>query len=375
MNRVVAYLVFYGIFFLVLFGMHFYVYFRLNTFFVFQKPKLVLGFFAFLALLFPVSSLFEKFYPNGVTTLIYTFASVWMGVLFLLLCSFFFYEPIGFIFRLRTPAAGKVILATVAAISLYALVNGMMVRVKRVDIPFPKIAKPVTLAHLSDIHVGTIHNSGYLKRIVEKTNRLDPDMVMITGDFFDGLGPVNEHTVAPLTRLQARTYFVMGNHEKYEDMDKVGRILAHTGITVLRNSVDVHQGIQIVGIDYPEKEGQKDNPVLKEIFLDPARPSILLYHVPAGLSDAAAAGIDLQLSGHTHNGQIFPFNYLARLFYPKVKGLYRIGDMSLYVSPGTGTWGPPMRLGSSNEITLITLVPTAGGNASRPKVKAQMTTE
>jgi len=357
MSRIAAYLIFYGIFFLVLFGMHFYVYFRLNTFFVFQKPKMILGLFVVLALLFPVSSLFEKFYPNAVTTLVYTFGSVWLGILFLLLCAFLLYEPFGFVLRLRTPAVGGILLLAVAALSGYALVNGTMVRIKGVDIPFPQISLPMTLVHLSDIHVGTIHNSKYLKRIVDKTNSLDPDAVMITGDFFDGLGPVNRQTVAPLTELKAKTYFVMGNHEKYEDMDRVGRVLAHTGVTVLRNAMDIFQGIQVVGIDYPEKEGQKDNPVLKKIALDPARPSILLYHVPTGLSDAAAAGIDLQLSGHTHNGQIFPFNYLVRLFYPYAKGLYRIGDLYLYVSPGTGTWGPPMRLGSNNQITLIRLVP------------------
>jgi hypothetical protein len=117
-------------------------------------------------------------------------------------------------------------------------------------------------------------------------------------------------------------------------------------------------GLQVVGVDYPEKEGQKDNPVLKDIRIDSTKPSVLLYHTPAGLDDAVEAGIDLQLSGHTHNGQIFPFNYLAKLFYPKIKGLYRIKNMSLYVSPGTGTWGPPMRLGSNNEITLLNLVPS-----------------
>jgi len=342
---------------LVLFSMHFYVYFRLNSFFSFEKPKIILSVFTFLALSFPVSSLFEKFYPNLITTFLYTFASVWMGVLFLLLSAFLLYEPIGFLFKLKTPATGMMLVLSVAVISLYALINGMLINVKNVEIPLSKISSPLRVAHLSDIHVGTIHNSGYLKRIVEKTNNLDPDMIMITGDFFDGLGPVSSHTVEPLKRLKAKTFFVMGNHEKYEDMDKVEQILVATGVVVLRNEMKEFMGLQIVGVDYPEREGQKDNPVLKEIVLDRSKPSILLYHVPAGLEDAEQAGIDLQLSGHTHNGQIVPFNFLAKLFYPKVKGFYRVGKLSLYVSPGTGTWGPPMRLGSKNEITLITLVP------------------
>jgi len=269
-----------------------------------------------------------------------------MGVLFLLLSAFLLYEPIGFCLKLKTPATGMMLVLSVAVISLYALINGMLINVKNVEIPLSKISSPLRVAHLSDIHVGTIHNSGYLKRIVEKTNNLDPDMIMITGDFFDGLGPVSSHTVEPLKRLKAKTFFVMGNHEKYEDMDKVEQILVATGVVVLRNEMKEFMGLQIVGVDYPEREGQKDNPVLKEIVLDRSKPSILLYHVPAGLEDAEQAGIDLQLSGHTHNGQIVPFNFLAKLFYPKVKGFYRVGKLSLYVSPGTGTWGPPMRLGS-----------------------------
>ncbi len=357
MNRVAAYLIFYGIFFLVLFGMHFYVYFRLNSFFSFEKPKIILCAFTLLALSFPVSSIFEKFYPNLITTLLYTFASVWMGVLFLLLSAFLLYEPFCLLFKLKTPAAGMMLVFSVAVISLYALINGMLVDVKNVEISFPKVLSPLRLVHLSDIHVGTIHNSGYLKKIVEKTNKLNPDMIMITGDFFDGLGPVSPHTVEPLKKLKAKTFFVMGNHEKYEDMDRVEQTLAETGVVVLRNEMKEYMGLQIIGVDYPEREGQKDNPVLKDISIDRSKPSVLLYHVPAGLEDAEQAGIDLQLSGHTHNGQIVPFNFLAKLFYPKVKGFYKIGKMSLYVSPGTGTWGPPMRLGSKNEITLISLVP------------------
>ena len=358
MNRVTAYLIFYGIFFLVLFGMHFYVYFRLNSFFGFLKPKIILTVFTFLALSFPVSSIFEKFYPNFITTLLYTFTSVWIGILFLLLSTFLLFEPFAFLFKLKTPEAGKIILLSVAAISIYALINGLIVKVKTVDIPFPGISSPIKIAHLSDIHVGTIHNSGYLKKIVDKINRLSPDIIMITGDFFDGLGPVSKHTVAPLKELKAKIFFVMGNHEKYENMDRVEQVLRDTGVVVLRNEMKEYMGLQVVGVDYPEKEGQKDNPVLNGIRIDSTKPSVLLYHPPVGLDDAVEAGIDLQLSGHTHNGQIFPFNYLAKLFYPKIKGLYQIKDMRLYVSPGTGTWGPPLRLGSNNEITLLNLVPS-----------------
>jgi hypothetical protein len=192
---------------------------------------------------------------------------------------------------------------------------------------------------------------------VEKTNALDPDMVVITGDFFDGIGPVNKKTVAPLRNINARTFFVMGNHERYGDLDRIAALMAETGVAMLRNEVVEYKGVQLVGADYPERENQKDTPYLRELKVKKGLPSVLMYHPPTGIEYAVQAGIDLQVSGHTHNGQLFPFNLLAKLFFPYIKGLYQIDGMYLYVSPGTGTWGPPMRLGSHNEITLINLVP------------------
>jgi predicted MPP superfamily phosphohydrolase len=105
------------------------------------------------------------------------------------------------------------------------------------------------------------------------------------------------------------------------------------------------------------RDGEKGNPMVGTLPIDRTRPSILMFHVPVGIEDAVKAGIHLQLSGHTHNGQLFPFTLFAKMLYGHVRGLYTINGMRLYVSPGTGTWGPPMRIGSSNEITLIHLVP------------------
>jgi predicted MPP superfamily phosphohydrolase len=149
----------------------------------------------------------------------------------------------------------------------------------------------------------------------------------------------------------------MGNHERYGDLDRIAALMAETGVVMLRNEVVEYKGVQLVGADYPERENQKDTPYLRELKVKKGLPSVLMYHPPTGIEYTVQAGIDLQVSGHTHNGQLFPFNLLAKLFFPYIKGLYQIDGMYLYVSPGTGTWGPPMRLGSHNEITLFNLVP------------------
>lgn len=354
--RITTYLIFFSITFFIFLGMHLYVYFCLNRFFGFTRPKTILLVFTVLALSFPLCSILERYYPNSISMILYAAASTWLGTLFLLLTAFLLYEPVRLIVNLDSKTTGMVLISSVLLISLYALICGQLITVKTVDIPLPKLQKPLKIVQLSDIHVGTIHNSGFLSRIVKKTNTLKPDMVVITGDLFDGIGTINRHTVEPLRRLNTKTFFVTGNHERYSDMNQVAELMAENNVIILRNRVVDIFGIQLVGTDYPERENQKENPYLKELTIKQAIPSVLLYHAPSGIEDALEAGIDLQISGHTHNGQIFPFNLLARLFFPYINGLYKIENMYLYVSPGSGTWGPPMRLGSSNQITLINLI-------------------
>jgi predicted MPP superfamily phosphohydrolase len=143
-------------------------------------------------------------------------------------------------------------------------------------------------------------------------------------------------------------------------MDRVQGLIEPTGVRVLRNEVAEFRGLQIIGIDNPERENRKDNEQIHSVAFDQSRPNVLLYHTPVGIEDARRAGVAVQLSGHTHSGQMYPFNLLVKLFYPYTRGLYDLDGLLLYVTPGTGTWGPPMRLGSSNEITLITFGPGVG---------------
>ncbi len=159
---------------------------------------------------------------------------------------------------------------------------------------------------------------------------------------------------APFNKLRAEIYFVNGNHETYEGINKVNELFNKSKITVLDNKVVPFDGIQFVGVTYSETKNHLKT-ILSKLKLNESKPAILLYHAPDELKIAEKEGIDLQLSGHTHAGQIAPFNLITMLRYPRYRGLYNIGKMKLYVSPGTGTWGPYMRLGSKNEITLLKL--------------------
>ncbi|MBN2105941.1 MAG: metallophosphoesterase [Deltaproteobacteria bacterium] len=357
MTRTMQYIAFYSVFFTLLWAMHLYVGLRLGRLYGCQNTWALISAFTLAALSFPAFSLLEKFNPTTFSMVLYGAASVWLGMVFLLLSILLVYEVLRLFMPLQSKTAAYGITGIAAALSIYGVVNALFLTVKTVDIPMPGLQKPIKIVQLSDIHVGTIHNSGFLTRIVDKTNALAPDLVLITGDLFDGIGPVTRHTVQPLAKIKTKTYFVIGNHERYDDMGKIQSILPDTGVEILRNRIVNFRDVQIVGVDAASRDGEKGNPVVGTLPIDRTRPSILMFHVPVGIEDAAKAGIKLQLSGHTHNGQLFPFTLFAKMLYGHVQGLYTINGMRLYVSPGTGTWGPPMRIGSSNEITLINLLP------------------
>ena len=209
------------------------------------------------------------------------------------------------------------------------------------------------LVQISDVHVGS-RSATFLKKIVDTINAQHPDIVLITGDFLDS-GRVGPNDIAALKDLQAPVYLSIGNHERYAGLDRAVPLLEGAGVIVLRNRSVSLDGLQLIGIDDAEDKDQVRRE-LANIELEPACFKVLLYHRPLGWDAAVDSGIDLMLCGHTHNGQIFPFNWLVRQQFRIIRGLHSRGNCRLYVSPGTGTWGPAMRLGSRNEITCIDLI-------------------
>ena len=229
----------------------------------------------------------------------------------------------------------------------------------------PEKLSGTTIVQLTDVHVGPTIGRDFIEEVVERTNALEPDVIAITGDLVDGsVDELREH-VAPLARLRARygVYFVTGNHEYYSGADAWCAELERLGIRVLRNErVTIGEGdasFDLAGVDdaHAHQFGGGHGADLDRAVRgrDPNRELVLLAHQPRAVFDAVRHGVGLQLSGHTHGGQIWPWRYMVRLQQPVVSGLARFGETLVYVSNGTGYWGPPMRLAAPAEITRLTL--------------------
>lgn len=250
-----------------------------------------------------------------------------------------------------------------------ALRNGLgRVAVKKLSVALahlPPELDDFTLVQLSDIHVGPTIGRDFIEEIVERTNALEPDIVVITGDLVDGSVAQLRDKVEPLTHLRTRhgVFFVTGNHEYYSGAAAWCEELTRMGIRVLRNERVSIGGptasFDLAGIDdYSSRrfeDGHGPDPQRALGGRDPNRALVLLAHQPRQAFDADAFDVGLQLSGHTHGGQMWPWNYLVRLQQPLVSGLGVVGRTPVYVSNGTGYWGPPMRLGAPAEITEISL--------------------
>jgi predicted MPP superfamily phosphohydrolase len=266
----------------------------------------------------------------------------------------------------RRRAEATVVLGGTLVLS--ALWFGRRVMVRRVPVPLGKLPAGMhgtTIVQLSDVHVGPTIGRRFLERVVEKVNALEPDVVAITGDLVDGSVPRLAPHVAPLGRLRARhgVFFVTGNHEYYSGAEEWCAHLAGLGVRVLRNervrigtegdSYDLAGVDDFAGRHFGGGHGADIARALAG--RDESREVVLLAHQPRAVVEAERAGVGLTISGHTHGGQIWPFNFLVRLQQPVTSGLARFGRSLVYVSNGTGYWGPPMRLGSPAEITQLVL--------------------
>jgi predicted MPP superfamily phosphohydrolase len=320
---------------------------------------------AILSVSFVAASLLAHQYFNPLIRAIYTIASVWLGLVsffFLAACACWIVYGAPLLFGVhlekRTIAALCFGLGLLAGIS--AIVNAAWTRVVRVTVKLPNLPaawRGRTAAVVSDLHLGHVRNSGFLRRIVRKLSRLRPDVLFIPGDMYDGTAVDLERLAIPWAEFSAPlgTYFITGNHEEFTSPGKYLDAVRQSGIRVLENEKIVLDGLQIVGVDYRDSANvERFRSILHQMELDRNVASILLVHNPSHLPVAAEAGISLQLSGHTHRGQYFPFTAIVSRIYGKYAyGLNRFGELAVYTSCGAGTWGPPMRLGSNPEIVMI----------------------
>jgi predicted MPP superfamily phosphohydrolase len=319
----------------------------------------------FLSVSFVGASLLAFRYTNAAVRAFYRVAAVWAGLL-----TFLFFAAISswIIFGVARLAGVNVnfhrtvelLFGAAVVAGLYGVFNASLTRITRTTVRLanlPAAWRGRRAALISDLHLGPVRNGSFLRRMVAKILKEEPDAIFIAGDLYDGTAIDARRAAEPLSELVAPhgVYFVAGNHEQFGDDSKYLRAIAATGVRVLSNEKVEVDGLQIIGVPY--RNARQDGPfasVLRGIQVDRDRASILLTHAPDHPEIAEAAGVSLQLSGHTHLGQFIPWTWMVRRIYRQFAyGLSRIGEMQVFTSSGAGTWGPPLRLGSNPEIVML----------------------
>lgn len=338
-------------------GINFYVLWRTSRFF--HIPRNIWFYVAWIILTLSAAGVVVLCRgPRGlIASVVHYICGVWMGFAFILFFLYLPWEILKFLIKVPPRKAGLVIISIAVILTIYSLLNALNFRVRKNAFSSSKIKTPARIVHISDAHLGPINRKGYLEKVVKKINSLEPDAVFITGDFVDCDYPYIEDDFSPLSEIESRVYFSMGNHERYSDMSKIAPLIEVTGTRFLRNEKISEEKWDITAIDDADDYDQVSK-IIKDIPLDPERFNIVMYHRPAGMEAARKAGGDLFLCGHVHGGQIVPFNFITGwFFYRPVRGFHNHNGMGLNVSTGTGYWGPPLRLGSFNEIVVIDLLP------------------
>lgn len=350
----------------ILFGAHYIIYKSAIRFFAIEnwqfKKYLIIALFI-LAVSFIVASILTRLDGSVFISGFYFLAGTWYGLLINWLLAaglgwLIFYTAKIFGLSPNMKNAGLVLCILASLFTLYGIYNARVIRVKTVDAPIKNLPaewEGKTAVQISDIHVGAINGKKYVEQMITKINKINPDIVFVTGDYFDGTCPHMEQFVSPLSSLNPLLgiYFVTGNHETYEGLDKVIAVLKNSPVKILRDEIVNINGVNIIGVDYPDRSMTKDlAPILNR--LDKSQANIMLYHQPTGVEQARNAGVNLQLSGHIHNGQIWPINFITRLIFGKYhNGYINEGGYSINTSSGTATWGPPVRTSGFNEITVL----------------------
>ncbi len=286
-------------------------------------------------------------------------------------CFFFYLVLAHLLSPLLRKASGQKIVAAGLALSLFYVGYGFWearsFTVTDYEIPIKGLSEKLTIAHIPDLHLGAQRGEGYLAEVIEAVNARRPDIVLFNGDLVDSDIALRPELFSLFKNLRGEKYFTAGNHEFYINTGLALRLIGEAGIRILRNEAAVTHGIQLIGLEYMNADKNTRDPhmvndltieeELPEIRRNADAPTVLAHHSPVGLAYVEGGGIDLMLSGHTHGGQLFPGAFLAEIRYPLVKGLSRMGETRFLVSQGTGTFGPWMRVGTFNEIQMVTLVP------------------
>jgi predicted MPP superfamily phosphohydrolase len=256
---------------------------------------------------------------------------------------------------------GILCIAIALVASIYGVIHARTILIKNVNVVLPNLPtawQNKKAVYISDVHLGAIYGENFSKSIVEKINKINPDIVFIGGDLYDGTKVNESEVIRPFADLHPAlgTYFVTGNHEEFRDVTHFLEPIKNIGIQVLNDQMVTIDGLQLIGVDDRDSTNAiKFQTILANFNINKNKPSILLKHQPLQLNEAEQAGISLQISGHTHKAQVFPLNFFTSMIFKGYDyGLKMFHNMAVYTSSGVGTWGPPLRVGSNSEIAVFT---------------------
>ena len=343
-----------------------------------------------IAIAAPLSMPFVKLMPNVISKTMFIFAAYWMSFFMNLFVFTFLGSLLVWVIRTSGRSVAlkpsfMAVLVLAALVTLVGLWRAAFPKVNYINVKLDKLPphwQDKKIIHLSDLHLGHIHGNRFMKYVAEKVAAEDPDLIVVTGDLFDGLGGQFEDYLHTINSLKAAkgVFGVIGNHEVYTRESSIAKVLPKTNIEILDNEIRDLDGLQLLGVGYPGLRGKAGEDLLAQFRqkLDKSKPTILLLHLPTSLEIKGknraeqqfstywypntsyetnqSLGVDLQLSGHTHAGQIFPFGHLTTFIYGGFdRGLHVLEDYQIFISSGTGTFGPPIRTAGDSEIVVITL--------------------
>jgi uncharacterized protein len=321
--------------------------------------------FFFSSVSFVVASVLSFRFYNPLARLFYTFSAVLLGIGSFCVWSSCLCWVLYFVLRIGGTGAYRrdlalFFLALAVLASIYGIANAASTRVRQITVKLPDLPaswRGRTAALVTDMHLGPIRGVRFSRRIATLVAQLRPEVVFISGDFYDGTAADLKRLAEPWSQVSAPfgVHFVTGNHEEFTDRSKYLDAVSGAGIRVLNNEKVLLDGLQVVGVhDRESSDCAGFRAILERASLDRNCASILLVHTPHRLAIPETEGINLQLSGHTHGGQFWPYTWITSRIYGKfLYGLQRFGKLQVYTSYGAGTWGPPMRVGTRPEVVQI----------------------
>jgi len=317
------------------------------------------------ALAFIAATILRFRVDHAALRIVYVLSAAWLGALnfaFFAAAGCWLVEGIAWLFGWPVPRfqLASVLFGLAFLATIYGLINGQWLRVSRVTVRLshlPQAWQGRTAALVTDLHLGLLSGPDFLRRVIDRLRSVQPDVVLIGGDMFDGPSLGVDRLVAPWREFSAPQgiYYVTGNHDEFTDRVVFLKASARVGIRVLNNEKVTLDGLQLIGLHDAEAGNPAElRSILRRVQVDRQHASILLAHRPVNLRVTEEEGVSLQLSGHTHGGQVWPWNWLVSRIYGRfASGLSRLGRLQVYTSNGVGTWGPPLRVGTKAEIVLI----------------------